>query len=544
MTEYSEVFTNKLDWAMPFQRTGKFPLDRSSMFSSYEDALKYAQQTGEDSRGLGGTSYIGQVIVVYGTGVDGTTQEVSAYIITAVGEGAALQKLAQTTASGDFAADIAALQSSISGLNERITDLEERPNDSDTKYEFSSAAITDGAIKVVAKDKQGNLLPENEQPGEVQVKGWSTLTDKVNTVVAVAAGRTQAFVYANKFDPEYIEDIADASKYKKGDLIYFTDTGIPDEWVTGKLTELTEGSWYTFSELEVEQPDLTQYLKSSVAADTYATKGEVNTKADTSSVTALSGTLSELSGTVTSNKSELEGKINKVAEDLAKVDVTSQITTEINKLDTSDFGNTNGNYYIKYIKQTDGLVSAQAEAMPDVAGIAKDKADAAQSAAEATAASYTDSKIGDIGENDTAAQYIDSRVAIITNSVSEVSGRVLVLENQNLNSRVSAVETTTAENKSAISTLAGRVTSTEAVANDAQSRVSALETVVQGHGETIATLADDVATRVKTIQVGGVTQSMSADGTVNIATISTDILVTGNKTLVLDCLNASLTDKS
>ena len=33
---------NKLDWAMSFQRTGTFPLDRSSMFSSKADAENYA----------------------------------------------------------------------------------------------------------------------------------------------------------------------------------------------------------------------------------------------------------------------------------------------------------------------------------------------------------------------------------------------------------------------------------------------------------------------------------------------------------------------
>ena len=39
MANYIEDFNSKLDWAMPFQRTGKFPLDRSSMFDSYEDAV-------------------------------------------------------------------------------------------------------------------------------------------------------------------------------------------------------------------------------------------------------------------------------------------------------------------------------------------------------------------------------------------------------------------------------------------------------------------------------------------------------------------------
>ena len=117
MASYQESFKNKLDWQMPFQRTGKFPLDRSSIFSSYDDALAYAKQDGSDSRALGGTSYIGQIIAVYGNdaGVKGSngeviySQEVAAYIITAVGESAALMKLAQTTSSGDFGKDIQAL---------------------------------------------------------------------------------------------------------------------------------------------------------------------------------------------------------------------------------------------------------------------------------------------------------------------------------------------------------------------------------------------------------------------------------------------------
>ena len=56
---------NKLDWAMSFQRTGKFPLDRSSMFATYTDAVAYAKGDGSDSRAIGGTSYVGQVITVF-----------------------------------------------------------------------------------------------------------------------------------------------------------------------------------------------------------------------------------------------------------------------------------------------------------------------------------------------------------------------------------------------------------------------------------------------------------------------------------------------
>lgn len=68
--------TSKLDWAFPFQRTGAFPLDRSSVFSSLQDAQLYASG-GEDSRGLSGSSYVGQPISVY----DSTTSTVTLYII-------------------------------------------------------------------------------------------------------------------------------------------------------------------------------------------------------------------------------------------------------------------------------------------------------------------------------------------------------------------------------------------------------------------------------------------------------------------------------
>lgn len=67
MSSYVENFRGKVDFPKPFQRTGKFPLDRTELFSSYEDAVKYAAGNREDpdSRGLCGTSYIGQVITVY-----------------------------------------------------------------------------------------------------------------------------------------------------------------------------------------------------------------------------------------------------------------------------------------------------------------------------------------------------------------------------------------------------------------------------------------------------------------------------------------------
>lgn len=112
--------TSKLDWAFPFQRTGAFPIDRSAVFSSLEDAQAYAIGDGSDERELGGTSYVGQIISVYETNEDGIASA-NAYIITPA---RGLMKLAATTASGDVVADIVELQGQVNNILSNIESLE------------------------------------------------------------------------------------------------------------------------------------------------------------------------------------------------------------------------------------------------------------------------------------------------------------------------------------------------------------------------------------------------------------------------------------
>lgn len=70
-----------------FFRLGTFPLDRSSIFDTLEDAKKYAAGNGDDLRGLGRTAYAGQQISVVETeyNEDGTVKNVNvqAYIVAA-----------------------------------------------------------------------------------------------------------------------------------------------------------------------------------------------------------------------------------------------------------------------------------------------------------------------------------------------------------------------------------------------------------------------------------------------------------------------------
>ncbi len=75
MASYIEKISIRTAQPGMYQRMSAGPLDRSSMFASYDDAVEYAKGTyiadGEstakphDSRQLAGSSYIGQIITVY-----------------------------------------------------------------------------------------------------------------------------------------------------------------------------------------------------------------------------------------------------------------------------------------------------------------------------------------------------------------------------------------------------------------------------------------------------------------------------------------------
>lgn len=97
--------TSKLDWAYAFQRTGAFPLDRTSLFSSLADAEAYAKGDESDARKVGGVSYVGQSVSVY----DADNNSVALYIIDA-------DRSLKEVGSASLAAD----DSSIEIINDKV----------------------------------------------------------------------------------------------------------------------------------------------------------------------------------------------------------------------------------------------------------------------------------------------------------------------------------------------------------------------------------------------------------------------------------------
>ena len=88
------------------------PLDKYSLFDNYDSALTFAREHA--------SAFIGAFVYVLADGAVGDDGNPSgtlgAYIITGIGENAELHKLAETTASGDLAGDVAALQTKVNTL--------------------------------------------------------------------------------------------------------------------------------------------------------------------------------------------------------------------------------------------------------------------------------------------------------------------------------------------------------------------------------------------------------------------------------------------
>lgn len=82
------------------------PLDKYSLFDTYDEALEFI--TNHDA------AYVGAFIFIM-TG-DAEEHSLGAYVVTGIKEQASLNKLAETTASGDLAADVAVLKTQMNTL--------------------------------------------------------------------------------------------------------------------------------------------------------------------------------------------------------------------------------------------------------------------------------------------------------------------------------------------------------------------------------------------------------------------------------------------
>ena len=178
MANYNEIYKSQMDWQNVFVRTGNFPLDRSSIFGSYEDALKYAQGDGSDLRGLGKTSYVGQIIAVYEddvvsvykiSGKDIMNPEDKSIVIKERGleelisRGDVHKLIADAILSDDFEVQTKKIISATSINSDLIYNFEETTKDIIANENIiSNKVITDDKITIIGTPLAQIINPNND----------------------------------------------------------------------------------------------------------------------------------------------------------------------------------------------------------------------------------------------------------------------------------------------------------------------------------------------------------------------------------------------
>lgn len=200
------------DITRSFQRVFNFPLDRSTIFETYQDAEAYAKGDGSDSRKLGKTVYLGQVISVVNTGdssvkvykvVFGTGGQAAPYALEqiATGEGGGTGGGGSTeeaftfhTKNGNIMVPAGSDLTTVVSILRQISDLK---SDGVTTAPISTAggetvvanntdfttALNSVTRYVIEHSTDGKIPEDIEFDGETIIPSGSTLADALQTIV-------------------------------------------------------------------------------------------------------------------------------------------------------------------------------------------------------------------------------------------------------------------------------------------------------------------------------------------------------------------------
>lgn len=210
---YTENINSILKWGNSFQRQFDFPLDRSSLHGSYEDAVAYAKGDGSDSRGLGGQAYIGQTITVWGLNEKGVEGVWVYSLVPSINEG----HLADLKPVGSGSAtEIAEKYSVAKELSKDLVvgQLIKVTNDEEVKESEGSDSDSDSDV-VVNVYKAGFYIVN--APGSISSIGTSDeiaiLEEKVNVDIAnLSTHMTEASIILCEVDDRLkdLESFVDA----------------------------------------------------------------------------------------------------------------------------------------------------------------------------------------------------------------------------------------------------------------------------------------------------------------------------------------------
>lgn len=365
------------------------PLDKYSLFDTYDEALEFI--TNHDA------AYVGAFIFIM-TG-DSEEHSLGAYVVTGIKEQASLNKLVETTASGDLAADVAALKTQMNillasadtagsidnrikvanetlkakvdaSLGELKTTVDASVAALDASIKANAAAIAghktavDASLAVInasiaeietAVENVAVYNLESVQSPEAQWAAQYNFTKDGSVVTTINIPKDQFLKEATFVDSATAEDKAiDDSVVVGQPYLKFTweielESGVSITYVpVNKLVDTYVGSDYiTVSAgtdnktIALDYNKLVTDLKSDVVTDIDASIGEIADKIDVidSSITSIKNDIADLvtkDASIDASLGELVADIaDLVAKDTAIDSSLGEIVTKLGNVDTS-----------------------------------------------------------------------------------------------------------------------------------------------------------------------------------------------------------------
>lgn len=184
----------KWDIGVSINRTNPVPIDSKSVFQTYELLETYAETDP--------TAHPGQIVAVVGV------SEVSAYLITSTGEGAVIQKLAASSASGDIEQDVIQLQTQVANIISGTQVVARATGDAsgnNIEETYATKAVattsTDGLMSATDKTKLEGIAA-GAQVNVIEGVAIQTTADGGYTDLQIVAKKAQLDLsnYATKAD--------------------------------------------------------------------------------------------------------------------------------------------------------------------------------------------------------------------------------------------------------------------------------------------------------------------------------------------------------
>ena len=365
------------------------PLDKYSLFDTYDEALEFI--TNHDA------AYVGAFIFIM-TG-DSEEHSLGAYVVTGIKEQASLNKLVETTASGDLAADVAALKTQMNillasadtagsidnrikvanetlkakvdaSLGELKTTVDASVAALDASIKANAAAIAghktavDASLAVInasiaeietAVENVAVYNLESVQSPEAQWAAQYNFTKDGSVVTTINIPKDQFLKEATFVDSATAEDKAiDDSVVVGQPYLKFTweielESGVSITYVpVNKLVDTYVGSDYISVSagtdnkiIALDYNKLVTDLKSDVVTDIDASIGEIADKIDVidSSITSIKNDIADLvtkDASIDASLGELVADIaDLVAKDTAIDSSLGEIVTKLGNVDTS-----------------------------------------------------------------------------------------------------------------------------------------------------------------------------------------------------------------